>query len=143
MPEKIKILIPAFQEYPAIVEDVLAAVSHKVSENPWLANRIHLALSEAFNNAFLYSSKDTDSEIKLEFEISNEWFKAVIVNQGKGITKQQLINNSLPSDDAEGGRGINIIKNVCDSVEIKRIGNDQFCLHLEFDLKKQLTNHSQ
>ena len=93
----------------------------------WQAE-IRLGLQEALVNAAKHGNKlDPSKTIVVEFNITPTQYSWVITDEGNGFVPQcschQTLENKLPPEESESGRGMCILYEVFDSVRWDRKGN--------------------
>lgn len=131
----LKIFFPAKWESLQIAEDIFKIIAHNTTSDPQKIFSIRTVLSESFNNAYLYSDKNSeDAFISIETCFKNNKFTASIMNEGAGFADNDINWNKYPSSDAESGRGLRIIKQLCDKVEFRKIGNNNFEVFVEIEI---------
>lgn len=133
MTERVKIIFPVTISSVSLAEDIFEAVSNNVSHNQREGYRIRTVLSEAFSNAFLYCEKDSgDSLVEFSFCFKKGKFVASIINEGSGFADNAIKWNEFPSETAESGRGVKIIKKLADKVEFVIHPDNKFEVYMEF-----------
>ncbi|MCD6163498.1 MAG: ATP-binding protein [candidate division Zixibacteria bacterium] len=131
----LKIYFPARWEYLKIAEDIFSVIANNVTSDRQKAYNIMTVLSEAYNNAYLYGNKDSlDAQIVFETCFKNNKFTASIINEGTGFDDKNISWNEYPSADVESGRGLKIIKQLCDKVEFRKISNNIFEVFVEIEI---------
>lgn len=101
-----------------------------VPEMKWL--ECQLALAEGFTNAVRHAHKNQPSEtlIDIEVQIFEQYLEIKIWDFGPPFDLEQKLN-SLPKEmdlDAEGGRGLKLLKQMADSLTYTRTLNNRNCL---------------
>jgi serine/threonine-protein kinase RsbW len=101
---------------------------------------VRLGLQEALVNAAKHGNKlDPSKTIVVEFNITPNEYSWVITDEGLGFVPQccchQTMEDTLPPEEAESGRGLCILYEVFDSVHWDRKGN-------QLTLYKQVKNHN-
>jgi len=114
--EQIKIQIPSLPENIRIVESFIDNVKEKYSISDNMYGNIMVAVTEAVNNAIIHgnnSNRQKNVELSLLLEESKVLFS--IKDQGSGFDYTSIPDPTLPENiEKEGGRGIFLIKNLCD-----------------------------
>ncbi len=110
--------------YPSVVaseESMLEAVKKMLQDNGVSGAEFHsflLAVSEAFTNALIHGNKyNPDKVIQLTIEINSHRLSADIIDQGEGPVAG-VPSMEMPDADAEGGRGIALIRHYVSSFEL-------------------------
>ena len=138
MNRPLKIIFPAKLDFPQMVEDIFEVIAANATDDKRTANHIRLALSEVFNNAYLYGENDIPgAEIIVEICFNDESFKASVINNGQGLVDKQIKNKKLPPGDAESGRGLVLIKQICDKVDCRTVRGNKFKLSFEIKLDQK------
>jgi anti-sigma regulatory factor (Ser/Thr protein kinase) len=115
-----------------ISEDIFEAVARGVTHNQQKVYHIRIILSELFSNAYLHSgSANLDGIIEFKACFSQDRFYASIINEGKGFTEAKHSVDEFPSGFAESGRGIKIVRRLCDKVEFKKMADNKFGVFVE------------
>ncbi len=104
-------------------------------------SEIRLGLQEALVNAAKHGNNlDPSKTIVVEFHVTAQEYSWVITDEGIGFTPQspcsQLIEDTLPPEEAENGRGLCILYEIFDNVHWDRQGN-------QLTLYKQVKESSQ
>jgi len=121
-----------------LAEEIFDAVARWVTADEHKRYQIRSALSELFSNAFLHGEKDSmDNRIEFRACFSENRLFAAIINEGKGITDIDLSNIQFPHPQAESGRGLKIVQNLCEKVEFKMLGGNKFGVFIELDISKE------
>lgn len=90
--------------------------SHEDGERLWLA------IQEGIANAMRHGNKlDKHKTVKVTFVPSLQTLEILIEDQGSGIDLDKIPNPNLPENLLKpGGRGVYFMKQVMDSVELKK-----------------------
>ena len=90
--------------------------SHEDGERLWLA------IQEGIANAMRHGNKlDKHKTVKVTFVPSQQTLEILIEDQGSGIDLDKIPNPNLPENLLKpGGRGVYFMKQVMDSVELKK-----------------------
>jgi anti-sigma regulatory factor (Ser/Thr protein kinase) len=135
MNERVKIIFSCSAFSLAIAEEIFAIIARAATSNKQKQYHIRIVLSELFSNAYLHGDKSApDSAIEFEACFNSERFTAKIMNKGKRIAenKDKRLESICPS--AESGRGLAIVRKLCDSVHYKMLDDEKFCLIIEIIL---------
>ena len=90
---------------------------------------VHLALEEAFLNAFKHGNKmDPEKEIKIDYSVSNEEVEISMMDEGGGFDPDAVPDPRSGENlyKAEG-RGLFLMRSYMDVVEYNERGN---CVHM-------------
>jgi serine/threonine-protein kinase RsbW len=138
--ERLKIIFFATWQNLQLASDILCAVARRVTIDEQKVYHIEIVLSEAFENAFLHGNRDLhEKEIVFEMCFNQNKFVASVINKGEGFADKDIEWNEFPSCEEESGRGLKIIKRLCDKVEFKKIGPDKFGIFMEMSLSDKKT----
>lgn len=104
----------------------------QIPKSVWI--RCQLALAEGFTNAARYAHKDKppDLPIDIEVEVLAESLEIKIWDWGEPFDlEQKLAEMSQRVDlEAEGGRGLKLMKDISDSLSYSRTAGDRNCLSI-------------
>jgi anti-sigma regulatory factor (Ser/Thr protein kinase) len=132
MKDLIKIIFPISPISLQVSEDIFEAVARGATSNEQKIYHIRTALSELLNNAYLHGdSSNLDSAIEFKACFSPDRFYASIINEGQGFTEANYNEGEFPSGFAESGRGIKIVRKLCDRVEFKKMAGNKFGVFIE------------
>lgn len=88
-----------------------------------LAYHLNLVLTEAAANAIFHgNNSDPDKSVKVNLSASDHDLIIRVYDQGLGFDKD-LLAEAAVEDDAEGGRGLQLILKLMDHVEHSREGD--------------------
>jgi anti-sigma regulatory factor (Ser/Thr protein kinase) len=73
--------------------------------------------------------------VRVWLEPHNEKFALCINDEGKGFSERDL--HAAPDDRAESGRGLFIVKQVCDELSYKRIASNGFVVRAVLPLHRR------
>jgi len=133
--EPIRVIFPATPNAIGLAEDIFEAVARNVTGDLRQSYRIRTALSEAYNNAFLYGQHAVEHPaIEFRMCFNGDIFSATIVNAGHGFAEKDIEWEMFPEVSAESGRGLKIMKKYCDRLTFKRGSDDKFEVHMEFEI---------
>ena len=106
--------------------------NHLIPKYIWLG--IQTALAEGFDNAIDHAHKELPSEtpIDIELVIFSKSIEIHIFDRGPGIDLEQYLSNKLDEvdEDAERGRGINIMQQIADNISYKCLPDNRNCLSM-------------
>lgn len=123
--DSIQIQIPSIQENIRIVESFIDNAKDKFKLDDDIYGNIMIAVTESVNNAIIHGNKNIKSKnvnLKLTFEESSIRF--TIIDEGTGFDFHNLPDPTSPENlNKPGGRGIFLMKNLCDEVSFSEDGN--------------------
>ncbi len=138
MTNKVRVIFPVTISSVSLAEEIFETVTRNLIKDDKTSYRIRTALSEAFNNAFLYCDKDSGNAlVEFNFCFNNNKFVASIINDGSGFADKTIKWNDFPSETAESGRGLRIIKKLSDKVEFNKHENNKFEVYMEFSTRAE------
>ena len=84
-----------------------------------------VAVTESVTNAISHgNNKEKDKSVSLSLNFDNESLKFIISDQGPGFDYNNLPDPTAPENlDKLNGRGIFLMKNLCDEVSFNDSGN--------------------
>lgn len=118
MIDNIQIKIPSLSENIRIVESFIDNAKDKYQLNDDIYGNIMISVTEAVNNAIIHGNKnDAKKNIFLKLELEDNQVKFSVQDEGNGFDYNQLPDPTLPENiDKVGGRGVFLMKNLCDEV---------------------------
>jgi serine/threonine-protein kinase RsbW len=107
------------------IESFLNSIFYKYNIDKKLYFNIYLSLNEAVNNAIQHGNKyDEKKFVKISFSISMNYYEFIIEDEGNGFYIESVIDPTLIQNrNKESGRGIFIMRNYSDNLEILDNGN--------------------
>lgn len=122
--KSIKISIPSLIENIKIIESFIDNARERFSINEDIYGNIMISVTECVTNAIVHGNKmDRDKVVNMELHLDDDQIKFVIVDQGKGFDYDHLADPTAPENlEKSGGRGIYIIKHLCDDVKFEDQG---------------------
>jgi len=114
------------------VEDFLRDIFQKYSLPERNFNKVLLCVSEAIVNSIVHGNKDNESkEIKIEVKPHNHDIIVTVTDEGEGFDTKTIPDPTQKVNlKKESGRGIHIIKSMCDVLEYNDKGNSiQFLIN--------------
>jgi len=134
MNQPFKIIFPVSFDSVKIADDIFEVLANNASRDERICYNIRIVLSEAFNNAFLYGEKSNpDAVIEVRACFTENDFLASIINTGGGFADTEIKWDEFPSTEEESGRGLKLIKKLCDKVEFRWADNNNFEVHVKFN----------
>jgi len=117
------------------LEDYVSDISKEFNVDSNKYPDILISLTEAVNNAIIHgNSNDVSKCVDIICKCKEQFLTFTISDQGEGFNPEQLSN---PLDETnialEGGRGVLIMKSLCDEVQYK---NDGRTVEMTFNLKE-------
>ena len=124
MIDNIHIQIPSVPENIRIVESFIDNAKDKYSLNDDIYGNIMIAVTESVNNAIIHGNKsDNKKNVHLKLFLEQSLIKFIIEDEGAGFDYHNLPDPTLPENLSKpGGRGIFLMKNLCDEVAFKNDG---------------------
>lgn len=124
MIDNIHIQIPSLPENIRIVESFIDNAKDKYSLNDDIYGNIMIAVTESVNNAIIHGNKsDNKKNVHLKLLLEQSLIKFIIEDEGAGFDYHNLPDPTLPENLSKpGGRGIFLMKNLCDEVAFKNDG---------------------
>ncbi|MCR9249043.1 MAG: ATP-binding protein [bacterium] len=122
--DSIKIEIPSLGENIRIIESFIDNAKERFELNDDIYGNIMIAVTESVNNAIIHGNKnDKSKNVQLTLEIEDSTIKFVVKDEGPGFDFQNLPDPTSPENlDKPGGRGIFLMKHLCDEVSFKENG---------------------
>lgn len=124
MIDNIQIQIPSLPENIRIVESFIDNAKDQYQLNDDIYGNIMIAVTESVNNAIIHGNQsDHKKNVHLQLSLEQSLIKFVIEDEGKGFDFHNLPDPTLPENLSKpGGRGIFLMKNLCDEVTFKKDG---------------------
>ena len=95
-------------------------------------NKVWLCISEAIINSIVHGHKnDEDKEIRLQVKLDKQHISVTITDEGEGFNFYEVADPTEKENlKKESGRGIHIIKSMCEALEYNKKGNSiQFLIN--------------
>ena len=140
MADFIRIVFPISMVSVRLADDIFDAIARNVTGDAKTVFNIRLVLSEVFSNAFLYGEKQSANAV-IEFKgcFNEHIFVASIINEGEGFTDNAIEWNKFPAAMEESGRGLKIIRQLCDKLEFRKHSDNKFETYLEINTGIKVT----
>ncbi|MEQ9009358.1 MAG: ATP-binding protein [Ekhidna sp.] len=124
MIDNIQIQIPSLPENIRIVESFIDNAKDQYQLNDDIYGNIMIAVTESVNNAIVHGNKsDSKKNVHLQLALEQSLIKFIIEDEGSGFDYHDLPDPTLPENLSKpGGRGIFLMKNLCDEVSFKNDG---------------------
>lgn len=122
--DSIKIQIPSLTENIRIIESFIDNAKEKFSLNDDIYGNIMIAVTESVTNAIKHgNSGDKNKNVHLSLIIQDSQIIFTIRDEGEGFDYTTLPDPTSPENiDKPGGRGIFLMKHLCDEVSFKDDG---------------------
>lgn len=122
--DTIQIQIPSLSENIRIVESFIDNAKDKYMLNDDIYGNIMIAVTESVNNAIVHGNKSVSHKnVSLRLHLNENVLKFTIVDEGPGFDYHNLPDPTSPENlDKPGGRGIFLMRHLCDEVSFKDDG---------------------
>ncbi|WP_186757231.1 ATP-binding protein [Echinicola salinicaeni] len=122
--KSIKISIPSLIENIKIIESFIDNAKEKFQINDDIYGNIMISVTECVSNAIIHGNQgDAQKTVKLELNFLEDQLKFIIEDEGKGFDFDNLQDPTSPENiEKSGGRGVFIMKNLCDEVKFEEEG---------------------
>ena len=124
MIDNIQIQIPSLPENIRIVESFIDNAKDQYKLNDDIYGNIMIAVTESVNNAIIHGNQsNVQKNVHLQLSLEDSLIKFIIQDEGAGFDHNDLPDPTLPENLSKpGGRGIFLMKNLCDEVSFKNEG---------------------
>lgn len=124
MIDNIQIQIPSLPENIRIVESFIDNAKDQYKLNDDIYGNIMIAVTESVNNAIVHGNQSNSKKnVLLHLALEESLIKFTIEDEGTGFDYTNLDDPTLPENLSKpGGRGIFLMKNLCDEVSFKKEG---------------------
>jgi len=133
MIDNIQIQIPSLPENIRIVESFIDNAKEKYQINDDIYGNIMIAVTESVNNAIVHGNQsDTKKNVHLKLSLEKSLIKFTVRDEGPGFDYNNSPDPTIPENiNKLGGRGIFLMKNLCDEVSFKENGRiAELCFYL-------------
>ncbi len=122
--KSIKISIPSLIENITIIESFIDNAKEKFHINDDIYGNIMISVTECVSNAIIHGNKENSKKtVYLELKFLDNQIKFIIQDQGEGYDFQHLDDPTSPENlEKSGGRGVFIMKHLCDEIEFEDEG---------------------
>lgn len=122
--DTVKIEIPSLTDNIRIVESFIDNAKEKFDLNDDIYGNIMIAVTESVNNAIVHGNKsDKNKNVQLSLQFEEQLVRFVIEDEGSGFDIDSLPDPTAPENlEKPGGRGIFLMKNLCDEVKFEEEG---------------------
>lgn len=116
--DAIKIQIPSLSENIRIIESFIDNAKEQYQFTDDIYGNIMIAVTESVNNAIVHGNhSDKSKNVHLSLSLEDHQVKFVIEDEGQGFDYDNLPDPTAPENlEKPGGRGIFLMKNLCDEV---------------------------
>ncbi|BDD02519.1 ATP-binding protein [Aureibacter tunicatorum] len=123
--DSINIEIPSLSENIRIIESFIDNVKDKFNLNDDIYGNIMIAVTESVNNAINHGNKkDKSKNVSITMNYSEDEIKFIVSDEGEGFDYNHLPDPTAPENiDKPSGRGIFLMKHLCDEIEFKSEGS--------------------
>lgn len=114
----IQIQIPSLSENIRIVESFIDNARERFSLDDDIYGNIMIAVTESVNNAIIHGNKmDSNKNVTLILKVEDNMLNFRVTDEGPGFDFHELPDPTSPENlDKPGGRGIFLMKHLCDEV---------------------------
>lgn len=107
-----------------IVESFIDNAKEKFSLDDDIYGNIMIAVTESVNNAIVHGNqKDSNKNVTLKLQVDENVLNFIIIDEGNGFDYQNLPDPTSPENiEKPGGRGIFLMKHLCDEVSFQDQG---------------------
>lgn len=122
--DSIQIQIPSLSENIRIIESFIDNAKEKYALDDDIYGNIMIAVTESVNNAILHGNGgDKSKNVDLQLLLEENTIRFTVEDQGEGFKYDELPDPTAPENLGKpGGRGIFLMKNLCDEVTFKEEG---------------------
>lgn len=122
--DAIKIEIPSLSENIRIIESFIDNAKEKYSFDDDIYGNIMIAVTESVNNAIVHGNKsDKTKNVSLALSFNDNKVIFTVQDQGPGFDYENLADPTSPENiEKPGGRGIFLMKHLCDEVSFEDEG---------------------
>ncbi|KAA9340014.1 ATP-binding protein [Adhaeribacter soli] len=123
---QVKIQIPSIIENIRIVESFIDNSKDKFQIEDDIYGNIMVAVTESVNNAIRHGNKfDKDKNVYLSLQVAEDHLKFEVEDEGSGFDTESLPDpTSVENLENPGGRGIFLMRNLCDEVKFTNNGRN-------------------
>ncbi len=124
MIDNIQIQIPSLPENIRIVESFIDNAKDQYKLDDDIYGNIMIAVTESVNNAIVHGNRsDRSKNVSLQLALEKTLIRFTVEDEGSGFDYNNLPDPTLPENISKpGGRGIFLMKNLCDEVSFKNDG---------------------
>ena len=120
----INIQIPSLTENIRMIESFIDNAKDKYDLDDDIYGNIMIAVTESVNNAIIHGNGgDKSKNVELKLELEDNAIKFFVEDEGNGFAFENLPDPTAPENlNKPGGRGIFLMKHLCDEVTFKENG---------------------
>lgn len=119
-PQERKLIIASKSENILLVENFVEQLQDEYRVKEDVYGNIVIAVTEAVNNGIMHGNKENpDKSVSISARLLNPFLLTITVqDEGQGFSVDDLPDPTLPENIlSDTGRGVYIIKEICDNVE--------------------------
>ncbi|WP_420580471.1 ATP-binding protein [Reichenbachiella sp.] len=122
--DAIKIQIPSLSENIRIIESFIDNAKEQYNFTDDIYGNIMIAVTESVNNAIVHGNQsDKSKNVHLSLSLEDNQVKFIVEDEGPGFDYDNLPDPTAPENlEKPGGRGIFLMKNLCDEVSFADSG---------------------
>ncbi|WP_026998553.1 ATP-binding protein [Eisenibacter elegans] len=119
-----QIQIPSLVENIRIVESFIDNIKNQCHINDDIYGNIMVAVTESVNNAIIHgNAQQKDNLVRLSVQVNQNQVRFMVEDEGPGFDYTNLADPTAPENiDKPGGRGIFLMKHLCDEVNFTKEG---------------------
>lgn len=125
MKKTLSIKIPSLLENIRIIESFIDNAKESLEISDEIYGNIMVAVTESVNNAIVHgNSNDKNKNVSIALDADDDAITFTIEDEGPGFDYENLPDPTAPENiEKPGGRGIFLMKNLCDEVNFLDNGN--------------------
>ncbi len=130
----IKIHFPSLEENIRIVESFIDNAKDKFNLDDDIYGNIMVAVTESVNNAIRHGNgNDKKKNVFLTLSLNDHIIRFNIRDEGNGFDYHNLPDPTSPENlDKPSGRGIFLMKHLCDEVNFRSNGSEvELCFYID------------
>ena len=122
--DSISIQIPSILDNLRLVESFIDNAKDRFQLDDDIYGNIMVSVIESVNNAIVHGNKsDSTKNVSLSLSFQENAIQFYVEDEGSGFDYSNLPDPTSPENlDNPGGRGIFLIKNLCDEVDFANSG---------------------
>ena len=122
--KSLSLKIPSIIENIRLIESFIDNAKIKLDINEDIYGNIMVAATESVSNAIIHGNKnDTSKNVFVELCVDGKKLLLLVTDEGEGYEYEKLPDPTAPENIAKpGGRGIFLMKNLCDEIEFSDNG---------------------
>jgi len=115
---EVKIEIPSLPENIRVVESFIDNAQEKYAFGEDMYGNVMVSITEAVNNAIIHGNKSNSSvNVILTLQMEDDKITFLVEDKGDGFDYENLPDPTSPENlEKVGGRGIFLMRNLCDEV---------------------------